>query len=1296
MMNLGDLDPYLPGAAMPQPATDCNVLLGILAMQVDFISRDALARAMHTWAQDRSRTLGEVLVEQQALRAEDAPLLEALVQVHIKQHGNNPAQSLATLSSIGSVKTDLKKIEDPEVAASLAQVGIARSTADIAGTLDDLPSDAASTAGVPGSSSQRFRILKAHARGGLGEVFLARDEELQREVALKEIQLRHAFNDQSRGRFKLEAEITGGLEHPGIVPVYGMGQYADGRPYYAMRFIRGDSLKEAIERYHQVSRDPKGSESTLLEFRKLLARFLDVCNAIAYAHSRSVVHRDLKPANVMLGKFGETLVVDWGLAKAAGAASAATFAEPGSAADATIGEQPLRPASLSGTSETQAGAAIGTPQYMSPEQAAGKLDQVGPASDVYSLGATFYHLLTGQAPILGTSVAEVLDKVQKGDFPPPRQIQPTIPPALEAICLKAMSQKPEDRYASPRFLADDIEHWLADEPVCAWREPWTVRAGRWMRRHRTLVSTGAALLFSSVILLTVGLVLLELEKDRTEEQRVQAVRNFQEAQAAKLQAETERDRATKNFKLARDAVDKFYTQVAESPEMKEKGVEGLRTKLLETAAEFYQTFTKEKADDAKLRAAQAAAIQRLGNIYQSLSRLVDAENAYRQVFALRENLAADITRAPEFRDEVAAAYNHLAVIYKDTGRPTKAFQAYQDALRIQNKLQADYPQSIQFQQSLALTYCNMATLKTTLGRMVDAENAYNMAVKLQRKLAAAHPDKPDASGHLAATLNNLGNLYKSLGRQADAQAAYNEALAIQKSLAKAQPMSAQCQQELGRSLNNIGILFKNSNRNAEADEAFHDCLAIRQTLVEHHPNVAEYHAELASIWYNLGNYYAKIKKTAKAENSYNKAQRMQTSLVTYYPKVLAYQRQLGKTYTNCASLYQGLGRTTKAEEEWKNAFGIWKILATDYPDDNEFQAELAATLLNLARMQFANGRKDAGKNSLDDSIAIHEKLTVSFPKEIVYHHNLAMGYFDLADLYSKAGRSDMAEKTYEKVLVIQKQLIGKSPQRSDYLQEMAWTYNNLAGEYRKTNRAGLAEEAFRKALALQKKLAAEYPEVTKYQTDLGFTLRTNGNFLRDSEKLTAALENYGEAIATLKVVLKHKQPDTRARFFLRDTYRNRAICLRKLDRHSDALADWNEVLELTDPKDRLSFRVQKALCLARAKDHVDASKLADELQAATNTTAGNTYDLACVHAISLGAVSADIKLTAKEKQALQAKYAQLALAMLARAKSAGHFKNAANIKLLKQDKDLAPLRSRADFKLFLAEVEKEATPKPNK
>src|SRR5262249_46181889 len=332
----------------------------------------------------------------------------------------------------------------------------------------------------------RFRVLRPHARGGLGAVFVALDNELHREVALKQILDSHADDPVSRQRFLMEAEVTGGLEHPGIVPVYGLGTYADGRPFYAMRFIKGDSLKEAIERFHadvSLKQDP-GRRS--LELRKLLHRFTDVCNAADYAHSRGVIHRDLKPANIIVGKHGETLVVDWGLAKSVGRA------------DRSIGEQTIAPSS-SGSSETQPGSVLGTPAYMSPEQARGELDRLGPRSDVYSLGATLYGLLTGRPPFESEDIGSVLHAVEEGRFPRPSRLGPALGKPLGAVSLQAMATVPEDRYPTPRALADDLERWMADEPVTAWREPLSRRARRWGRRNRTAVASAAVALIAGVV-----------------------------------------------------------------------------------------------------------------------------------------------------------------------------------------------------------------------------------------------------------------------------------------------------------------------------------------------------------------------------------------------------------------------------------------------------------------------------------------------------------------------------------------------------------------------------------------------------------------------------------------------------------------------------------------------------------------------------------------------------------------------------------------------------------------------------
>ncbi|MBI1348635.1 protein kinase [bacterium] len=462
---------------------DNQLLLGLLALQNGFITRDQLVAAFSAWVVDKSRPLDTILLEQKVLTPALRELLAALAVQHLAKNGDDPAKSLAALSSVASARMDLNRLQDGDLCQSLDHINASAFA----------PDPYATRAGVSQIPGQRFQILRPHAAGGLGTVSIAYDSEVAREVALKEIRPESSDNMEARSRFLREAEITGGLEHPGIVPVYGLGTYADGRPYYAMKFIKGDSLQTAAARFHQ-SRQAGKAGFHGVEFRELLQRFIDVCQAIQYAHDRGVLHRDLKPGNIMLGQYGETLVVDWGLAKAMGE----------SAATDTERESRLVPrTALSGTdaSGTQAGSAIGTPQYMSPEQAEGRLDELGPTTDVYALGATLYYLLTGKPPAAGSHIAEVLENVRRGNLVPPREHVPDVPKPLEAICRKSMSLQLTNRYPDARQLATEIRRWLADEPVMAYRENWIAQASRWFRRHRAVavsISVVAPVIIASI------------------------------------------------------------------------------------------------------------------------------------------------------------------------------------------------------------------------------------------------------------------------------------------------------------------------------------------------------------------------------------------------------------------------------------------------------------------------------------------------------------------------------------------------------------------------------------------------------------------------------------------------------------------------------------------------------------------------------------------------------------------------------------------------------------------------------
>ena len=289
------------------------------------------------------------------------------------------------------------------------------------------------------SSNPRYKKLKEHARGGLGAVYVAEDTELPREVALKEMLPHQEATPFMRNRFLREAEITGGLEHPGIVPVYGMGVSADGRPFYAMRFIRGKDFYSAIHEFHEIPNQETTQKS--LKLRQLLDRFRDVCQAVQYAHDQNILHRDIKPQNIVLGDYGETMLVDWGLAKSlAHPFLSPTDKNPKSSQSALN----MVPHALSDSHENSV---VGTPVYMSTEQAKG--DAVGRPSDIYSLGATLYHLLTGKVPFADSKdLKKLIEAKLEQPAPDPHQENPDIPKPLAAVCMKAMANREQDRYLS--------------------------------------------------------------------------------------------------------------------------------------------------------------------------------------------------------------------------------------------------------------------------------------------------------------------------------------------------------------------------------------------------------------------------------------------------------------------------------------------------------------------------------------------------------------------------------------------------------------------------------------------------------------------------------------------------------------------------------------------------------------------------------------------------------------------------------------------------------------------------------
>jgi serine/threonine-protein kinase len=911
-------------------AADRHLLFGLLALQTGIINQGQLVAAFQAWTLDKSRSLADHLEARGDLTDPKRAALEALVAVHVETHGGDVEQSLAAVPANPCIRASLLDLCEPDIEATLSRVARAKNGHATEFDRDDDPDRTAGLSlGAATSDGQRFRILRPHARGGLGEVFVALDDELHREVALKQILEKHADDPVSRQRFVAEAEITGGLEHPGVVPVYGLGTYAGGRPYYAMRFIKGDSLKEAIERFHadETLKEAPGRRS--LELSKLLRRFLDVCNAIDYAHSRGVLHRDIKPANVILGRHGETLVVDWGLAKTIGRS------DPGS------GERTLVPSSASGSAETLPGSALGTPAYMSPEQSEGDLARLGPRSDVYSLGATLYCLLTGKPPLEG-EVADVLRAVRKGNFPPPRLIDASIERALDAVCLKAMSLKAEDRYATPKLLADEIERWLADEPVSAWREPWTARARRRIARHRTLVAAGAAAVAVAMAGLAVVLVVqahnnrrLVASNDQLQAAIVREQRAVQQVQSAmdrevdtnrrltiaNAQEQKARRQAQAHFALALDAVENA-TRAASDNALLDPALERFHRGNLEKALGFYKrlraSLEERAVEDPKTRADLAMAYHRMAAISDRLGARDEARAAFHRAIALWEGLVRVEPSVFQHRRDLAVSYAESGRNLFGTGRSTEGLEAYRLAIALWEQLTRETP-GPEASVGLARTLYSLGYRHTHADRPDQALEVFRKALEIRERLTRDYPDVSQHRADLAATLRIMGGCFSLLGRETEALEAYRKAQALLERLIEADPADLDSRSSLAVVINNIGIGHLERGRPDEALPLFRRYLAIHQELVKADPTNAHYRQMLAYAHSNVGTARFVSARFGEALQSYRDALTLHEALGLAYPGLALFQNDLIRIHALIATARVATGHPAEALADLREA-----------------------------------------------------------------------------------------------------------------------------------------------------------------------------------------------------------------------------------------------------------------------------------------------------------------------------------------------------------------------------------------
>ncbi|HZW34805.1 MAG TPA: protein kinase, partial [Isosphaeraceae bacterium] len=1033
--------------------TERNLLFGVLAFQHGAVAADGLAETCADWASHPTEPLAELMVDRGLLTQEQKTELEQTVAAELAAHGEDPRTTLAatldgrSLEAIAPVThsdtglreaiaalapTDASFVRDP-AGATLAPTDAGF---DLGLAVAARPAAApqgghvvlGSLAPAEAEARDRYTLTHLHARGGMGRVWLARDGALGRRIALKELRPDQADNPVVCSRFLYEARITAQLEHPGIVPVYELG--SEGAPYYTMRFVRGKTLSEAIRAYHKKRAAGAADSVGLVE---LLTAFVGVCHAVAYAHARGVIHRDLKGQNVVLGDYGEVIVLDWGLAKRVGpdpvhgespagvigsappAAEAATVvagddanartvlagakSAPGPASSPGSGHasrsngsashghgsatgsgsgSPVKRESGAGPEGTLHGQLLGTPAYMAPEQAKGHHDRVDHRTDIYGLGAILYEVLTSRPPFLAPKSSEVIRKVCQEPPTPPRQIVATIAPGLEAICLKALSKEPSQRYATASELAQEVQRWLADEPVQAFPEPWTQRAARWARRHRTAAATAASLMVVTILALGIGSILIARERDEAEAQGQQA------RQAVHL--------LTKGADIA------FDDQL--DPVQKE---------MLEDALAYYEKFTGRSSGDPAVRLEHGRAYQQMGDIQRKLGRLAEAEHSYRRSVELLAPLAAGVNR--EASQALARTRTLLGDLLVRRGADKSQVEdLYRQALEAQRELAAgahDPAATAEAQLRLGQTLKSQADLMRLNGQFRPARPAYDQAIAELERAHAADARRGEIRNELALAVDARGWIHRELGEIPRAESDFRRALELLEGLVGEFPTVSRHREALARALNSLGLLEESTGRLADAEGHLRRERELVERLAQDFPDRPEHRRELARTLSNLGSVLLHQDRLGDAEPILRRAVAVNDEIAAKHPDDVQIRFDLAKDHNNLGELLRTKADPKSAAASFVKAREILEKLVQDFPEQPRYRDVLANNLVNLGVAFWATDPARA-EELFNTALGLFDKLVADHPDNVEYRLGQARCLLGQGAALTTAKRSQRA------------------------------------------------------------------------------------------------------------------------------------------------------------------------------------------------------------------------------------------------------------------------------------------------
>jgi serine/threonine protein kinase len=743
-----------------------------------------------------------------------------------------------------------------------------------------------------------FRIIREVGRGGMGIVYEAEQLSLRRRVALKVMPLAAALDPRQLVRFQIEAQAAAHLRHAHIVPIYSVG-CERGVHYLAMQFVEGPSLADLIRTLHDpgsvdeagrtavggedagraddpasggpapdrigrgpgigrpesprvpgsdhsVGRDPFGerSKSRGRAFARVVARLgLQAAEAVSHAHEQGILHRDLKPANLLIDARGHLWVADFGLARFRD--------DPGL---------------------TATGDVLGTLRYMSPEQATGQR-VLDPRSDVYSLGATLYELLTLRPAFDGRDRQGLLRRITQEEPRPPRRLDPQIPRDLETIVLKAMTKEPEGRYASAQDLAEDLRRFLGDRPIQARRPGLPERAARWARRHRGAVASAAAVLVLAVVCLAAGTLLLWREKQRTGREQARTRENLRLAL-----------RALDGFGLVADEMD-----FSRDPER----AQAVRRLQLDALA-VYGRLARENPADPQARWAAARAHRRVGGIRLVMSQGAEADAAYREADVLLSGLAAEDPRDPRYREEWAGVLADWGSLLRQgmvAGRLREAGPRIRQALALRRRLAEEFPSEPRYRHDLGRCLIDLSNI------LYFKPDAAEMEALLREALAILPglvDGSPAALQDLAEAHGRLGNLMLANGRTAEGAAELDRAFALLDDLAARCPPDPRRRHALAELYRQVGCPgFSNPGLTDQIEPYYRRALAAWERLAADFPAVPDFRADLATAHVILARLLEYAGRTEQAVAVLGRAAELAEALAEGYPGVARYRDQQG-------------------------------------------------------------------------------------------------------------------------------------------------------------------------------------------------------------------------------------------------------------------------------------------------------------------------------------------------------------------------------------------------------------------